>query len=247
MTRRLALLVLLGASASCGAMPGPAPRVFLAGDSTMAPQPTALPGRGWGMALGDRFREDVVVRNHARSGRSSRTFADEGHWSRLLAEVSAGDFVLIQFAHNDQKRQDPKRHTDPATSFRDHLRRFVRDVRERGAVPLLATPVCRRKFDADGRLQDTHGAYPAAVRAVAREEGVALLDLERATAAWLQAEGEVPSRRFFLWLEPGAHPRVPEGRRDDTHFSAAGAAAVAGLAAAEIRAHVPALAAWLRP
>lgn len=238
----LALVSLVPAAAAAEA-----PRVFLAGDSTMADKPLDLPERGWGMALGPLLREGVAVRNHAMNGRSTKSFLDEGRWAKLAAELRPGDFVVIQFAHNDQKREDPKRYTDPATAFRDNLRRFVREARARGATPLLATPVCRRKFDPAGRLRDTHGDYPAAVRAVAREEQVALIDLERATAAWLQREGDVPSRRFFMWLEPGAHPRIPEGRRDDTHFVAAGAEAVAALAVSVIREQNLPLAPWLRP
>jgi len=238
------LLILAACAPAAGAE---LPRVFLAGDSTMADKPLDLPERGWGMALGPLLREGVVVRNHAMNGRSTKSFLDEGRWAKLAGELRSGDFVVIQFAHNDEKREDPKRYTDPATSFRENLRRFIREARARGATPLLATPVCRRKFDGEGRLRDTHGDYPEAVRAVAREERVPLIDLERATAAWLQREGDVPSRRFFMWLEPGAHPRIPEGRRDDTHFVAAGAEAVAALAVAAIREHQLPLAPWLRP
>lgn len=245
MRRLSSLLFVLAAGAAAAA--ADLPRVFLAGDSTMADKPLDLPERGWGMALGPLLREGVVVRNHAMNGRSTKSFLDEGRWAKLAGELRPGDFVIIQFAHNDEKREDPKRYTDPATSFRDNLRRFIQETRARGATPLLATPVCRRKFDGEGRLRDTHGDYPAAVRAVAREERVPLIDLERATAAWLQREGDVPSRRFFMWLEPGAHPRIPEGRRDDTHFVAAGAEAVAALAVAAIREQNLPLLPWLRP
>ncbi len=241
------LTLLLALAALVTARAAEPPRVFLAGDSTMADKPLDLPERGWGMALGPLLREGVAVRNHAMNGRSTKSFLDEGRWAKLAAELRPGDFVLIQFAHNDEKREDPKRFTDPATTFRENLRRFVREARARGAVPLLATPVCRRKFDSAGKLRDTHGDYPAAVRAVAQEEQVPLLDLERATAAWLQREGDVPSRRFFMWLAPGAHPRIPEGRQDDTHFVAAGAEAVAALAVAAIREQNLPLAPWLRP
>jgi len=243
------LLTLLLALAACAPAAAAAelPRVFLAGDSTMADKPLDLPERGWGMALAPLLREGVAVRNHAMNGRSTMSFLNEGRWAKLVADLRPGDFVVIQFAHNDEKREDPKRYTDPATTFRDNLRRFVREARARGAVPLLATPVCRRKFDAAGRLRDTHGDYPEAVRTVAREEQVPLIDLERATAAWLQREGDVPSRRFFMWLAPGAHPRIPEGRQDDTHFVAAGAEAVAALAVAAIREQNLPLVPWLRP
>jgi lysophospholipase L1-like esterase len=222
------------------------PRVFLAGDSTMANKPADLPERGWGMALPELLRAPNLVDNHAQNGRSTKSFIDEGRWAAVVAALRPGDFVIIQFAHNDEKQEDPKRYTDPATTFRENLRRFIADTRERGAQPILATPVVRRKFDREGRLIDTHGAYPDAVRAVAREEQVPLLDLERATRTWLQAEGDVPSRKFFMWIEPGLYPKIPDGRKDDTHFVAAGARKVAELAAAEMRAQQLPLAEWLR-
>lgn len=243
----LAALVCAGLLAGTVAAATPPPRLLLAGDSTMANKPPDLPERGWGMALAEFFVAGVEVRNHAMNGRSTLSFLTEGRWEKLLAEVRAGDFVIIQFAHNDEKKEDPKRYTDPATTFRDNLRRFVAEVRARAATPLLATPVCRRKFDAAGRLIATHGDYPDAVRAVARETGVALLELERATARWLQAAGDEPSRKFFMWIEPGAHPKIPDGRKDDTHFVAAGARAVAAMAVEEIRAQQLPLAAWLKP
>jgi DNA sulfur modification protein DndE len=236
----LALLSLLTFASAAAA-----PRVFLAGDSTMADKPLDLPERGWGMALGGFFQPEVTVRNHAMNGRSTKSFLDEGRWAKLTGELQAGDFVIIQFAHNDEKK-GTKSYADPAGAFRDNLRRFIAETRAKGATPILATPVCRRKFDAAGQLVDTHGAYPAAVRAVAAEEKVALLDLTTATAQWLQAAGDEPSRRFFMWIAPGTHPKIPDGRKDDTHFVAAGAEAVAGLAVAQIRAQQLPLAQWLK-
>jgi lysophospholipase L1-like esterase len=239
--RPLALLVFAAALRLTAA-----PTVFLAGDSTMSNKPLDLPERGWGMALGPLLKADVKVDNHAMNGRSTKSFIDEGRWDKITQALKADDFVIIQFAHNDEKQEDPKRYTDPATSFRDNLRRFIRETRARGANPILATPVARRKFDAQGKLQPTHRDYPAAVRAVAREEQVPLLDLETATSAWLQAAGPDASKKFFMWIEPGTHPKIPDGRRDDTHFVEAGAVEVARLAASEIRAQAPQLAAWLK-
>jgi DNA sulfur modification protein DndE len=236
-------LLALAAAAHAASAP---PRIFMAGDSTMANKPLDLPERGWGMALEAFFVDGVKVHNHAMNGRSTKSFIDEGRGAKLVAELRAGDFVIIQFAHNDEKKEDSKRYTDPATSFRDNLRRFVADVRESKATPLLATPVCRRKFDAAGQLVPTHGEYPDAVRAVATETGVALLDLEKATAAWLQEAGDEPSRRYFMWIAAGSHPKIPEGRKDDTHFVEAGARAVAELAATQIREQILPLARWLR-
>jgi lysophospholipase L1-like esterase len=242
------LLLAMGlfvASSSTAAPAGP-PRLFLAGDSTMADKPLDLPERGWGMILREFFSDPGVVHNHAANGRSSKSFIDEGRWQALIEQVREGDFVIIQFGHNDEKVEDPTRGTDPKTTFRENLRRFVREVRQRRASAVLATPVCRRKFDAAGELVLTHGEYPDAVRAVAAQDGVPLIDLERATAAWLQATGDQASKAFFMWIEPGTHPRIPEGRQDDTHFVDAGARRVAGMAVARIRELRLPLADWLK-
>ncbi len=242
--RLLRSLALLALATALRAFAGPT--VFLAGDSTMSNKPLDLPERGWGMALRPLLTDSTKMENHAMNGRSTKSFIDEGRWEKIVQSLHRGDCVIIQFGHNDEKKEDPKRYTDPATSFRDNLRRFIRETRAHGATPILATPVARRKFDAQGKLQPTHGDYPAAVRAVAREEQVPLLELEAATSAWLQAEGPEASKKFFMWIEPGAHPKIPEGRKDDTHFVEAGAVKVAQLAAKEIRANAPQIASWLK-
>lgn len=222
------------------------PRIFLVGDSTMANKPLDLPERGWGMSFGQFFTDTAMVQNHAMNGRSSKSFIAEGRWEKILAELKAGDFVLVQFGHNDEKIEDPKRGTDPATTFRDNLRRYLRETRAKGASPLLATPVCRRKFDAAGKLTPTHGKYPDAIRAVAAEEKVPLLELETATAKWLQSEGDEPTKKYFMWIEAGKFAKIPDGRKDDTHFVEAGATQVASLAAAQIREQKLSLAKWLK-
>jgi lysophospholipase L1-like esterase len=240
--KHLLLLPLL-ALAALAAEP---PQLLLAGDSTMSDKPLDLPERGWGMALGAHFKPGVAVKNHAMNGRSTRSFIDEGRWEKLLAATRAGDFVIIQFSHNDEKTEDPKRGTDPKTTFPENLRRFVRDVRAKNATPILATPVARRKFSRDGKLQPTHGAYPDAIRAVALEEKIALLELEHATAKWLRDTGDESSRKFFMWIAPGQLAKYPDGLKDDTHFVAAGAGKVAELAVAQIREQKLPLAAWLK-
>jgi DNA sulfur modification protein DndE len=244
MRHGLLLVVLIGIASSLRA--AEPPRVFMAGDSTMADKPTDLPERGWGMVLPRFFKDPGVVHNHAVNGRSTRSFIDEGRWEKLTSELRGGDFVIIQFGHNDEKTEDPKRGTDPKTTFRDNLRRFVKDVRARQAFPILATPVCRRKFDASGKLQMTHGEYPDALRAVATEEHVPLLELEQATAKWLQETGDEPSKTFFMWIEKGKYEKIPDGRQDDTHFVEAGAVHVAELAVAQIRELKLPLAQWLK-
>jgi DNA sulfur modification protein DndE len=232
---------LFAAAALAGTLLGAAqarPTVFLVGDSTMAdrPDPEHNPERGWGQLL-PRFLDDgVAVRNFAVNGRSTKSFIDEGRWAAVLAELRRGDVVLVQFGHNDQKREDPARYTDPETGYRRNLARFVADARERGADVVLLTPIVRRRFDAAHALVDTHGAYPGAVREVARELAVPLVDLQRTTAALVSRLGDQESKRLYLWTAPGEFPVYPAARQDDTHLSVAGATAVARLAAEGLRA-----------
>ncbi|HEX2099892.1 MAG TPA: rhamnogalacturonan acetylesterase [Candidatus Synoicihabitans sp.] len=223
-----------------------APLLYLAGDSTMAQKPLDLPERGWGMALNGFLKDPAMVQNHAVNGRSTRSFIDEGRWDRLVRALQPGDFVLIQFGHNDEKVDRPGVGTNPDTEFRDNLRRFIRDARARQAIPLLATPIARRKFDETGELIPTHGPYPDAIRAVAKEQDVAVLDLERASEQWLRTAGDDASKAFFMWIDVGAHPKLPQGRQDDTHLVDAGALKIAELAVAAIREQRLDLAHWLK-
>jgi len=222
------------------------PQVHLAGDSTMANYPAENPLRGWGMALGRHFVDPAMVHNDAISGRSTKSFIERGDWGKLLAALQPGDFVIIQFGHNDEKVDKPMTGTDVATVFPDNLRRMVRDVRSKQAVPLLATPVARRKFDRDGKLVPTHGAYPDASRAVAGELDVPLLDLERATSAWLQREGVEASQQYFAGFTSVGQPPVSPSAPDNTHFIDLGAQRVAELAVMEIRALKLPLVRWLK-
>ena len=221
--------------------------VHLAGDSTMAAKlPEKRPETGWGEALQQYFAPSKVrVVNHAMNGRSTRTFISEGRWQQLVDSLHRGDWVLIQFGHNDESKEKVDRYTPP-DDFRRNLARFVADVRARRANPVLLTPVRRRKFDAAGALVDTHGEYPDLVRAVAAAERVPLLDLHARTGELLTAWGPDSSRRRFLQLPAGANPNYPNGVEDNTHFSPLGAELVAGLVVEELRARVPGLARLLR-
>ena len=225
------------------------PALHLAGDSTMAdkPDPPALhPERGWGQLLRELLREPARLVNHAANGRSTKRFVDEGRWAHLLTQLAPGDVVLVQFGHNDQKADDPQRYAAADTDFKAYLRRFVADVRARGGQPLLATPVARRKFDSAGRVLNTLGRYPAALAEVASELGVPLIELNALTTAHLQALGPEASKAEFMWIEPGRYGALPQGRQDDTHYVERGARATAAMAAAALRAQVPALHDWFR-
>jgi pectinesterase len=203
--------------------------VHLAGDSTMAPKLSERrPETGWGEAfqsLLDPARFRVV--NHAVNGRSTRTFIEEGRWKALLDSVRAGDWVFIQFGHNDASPDKVDRYTNP-TDYRRNLERFIADVRAKKANPLLLTPVVRRRFDSTGKFFDSHGEYPDIVRSVAKT-GVPFIDAHRLTWGLVEGRGAEGSRRLFLHVAKGTNPNYPEGVEDNTHFSPEGAAAVARL------------------
>ncbi|MEQ8847663.1 rhamnogalacturonan acetylesterase [Botrimarina sp.] len=216
------------------AEPAAAPTIHLIGDSTMSDKPDRDgPERGWGQLLPEFVVAPAEVANHARNGRSSRSFIDEGRWSTVRDALRPGDWLIIQFGHNDQKA-GTERYADPSGAYRDNLRRFVRGARAASARPVIATPVVRRRWSDSGGFEDTLGDYPAAARAVAAEERVPLLDLHKLTRQMESEAGVEGSKRFHF---PG----------DDTHYSEEGARQVAALAAAEVqRLRLP-LARWLRP
>jgi lysophospholipase L1-like esterase len=214
----------------------PPPLLHLVGDSTMADKPVDPPNpeHGWGQMLPLFFRDPSRIRNHAVNGRSTKSFIDEGRWQKVTEALRPGDFLIIQFGHNDEKSEDPARYAAPDGAYRTNLTRFIRETRAKGATPILATPVARRRWDGSGQLMDTHGAYPEAMRAVAISENVPLLELNRLTTDLERAHGPEGSKKLHLWIEPGVYSRKPEGYKDDTHFSAYGATAVATLAVREM-------------
>lgn len=219
----------LGAAGTAGASPRRTRTLFIAGDSTAAQKYSdAAPETGWGMALPFFLCQDLSVANHAVNGRSSKSFVDEGRLDAILGLIRPGDFLLVQFAHNDEKTADPTRYTEPWTTYQDYLRLYVDGARAKGARPVLATSVERRKFDASGNAVPTHGEYPAAMRALAQEEGVALLDIQALSLALWQQLGVEETKKYFNWTDT---------EQDNTHFNPPGAIAVARLVARELLRH----------
>jgi lysophospholipase L1-like esterase len=209
--------------------------IHLVGDSTMADKPKLeLPERGWGQLFREFVKPSAKVHNHAVNGRSTKSFIDEGRWQRVVDELKTGDWVIIQFGHNDEKSEDSTRYTKPDGEYRANLERFIRETRARGGDPILATSVVRRRWSEDGKLVDTHGEYPGVVRKVAEEQKVPLLDMQQLTAELEESHGVEGSKKLHLWFAPGEHPGLPKGLQDDTHYSELGARAVANLAAKEI-------------
>jgi len=244
--------------------------VFVIGDSTAADKssPDTNPERGWGMVLQGFFKAPVRVENHAVNGRSSKSFRAEGRWDKVLARLKPGDYVLIQFGHNDEKVKDEKRYTRAGADFDDNLRRYVSETRAKGAHPVLLNCVVRRNFY-DQRVQgqddealrntvygdekinsdtliDTHGAYKDVPRRIAKELNVPFIDANRLTHDLEQSMGVAASRTIHMWYKPGEWASIPKGRQDNTHYNVKGAHLVAGLIADALGREVPALKKYVR-
>lgn len=197
-------------------------RIFLAGASTCASYDDARrPLYGWGEKL-QEFLPGTIVLNYAKSGRSTKSFIDEGCWDAMMSEVRAGDIVIITFGHNDEKKKDPKRYSAPFEGYYDNLCRFVADVKGKGATPVLMSPVSRRRFMADNTVVRTHGKYPAASRKAAEDSGAAFVDLEQLSFEWLGKLGPEESKKCYLWTDE---------KQDNTHFQERGAREVAEIVA----------------
>lgn len=241
--------------------------IFMIGDSTMANK--SLVGdnqeRGWGHVLGGFFSEDIVVDNHAMNGRSSKSFIDEGRWDAVLNKMKPGDYVFIQFGHNDEKPK-PDRHTDPGTTFDANLKRFVEEARAKGGIPVLFNSIVRRNFrnnenavaEDDFRrdklveakegdvLIDTHGKYLDSPRNVAKELNVPFVDMNKLTHDLVQGMGPEESKKLFMWIPENKYAACPKGRQDNTHLNVYGARTIARITVEAIAKEVPALAPFVR-
>ena len=209
--------------------------VHLMGDSTMAEKnlQKAGPERGWGMMFQNFLDEGAKVKNYAQNGRSTKSFIDSGLWEKVKTNIQPGDYVFIQFGHNDAKESDTTRYAAAYGAYQDNLRLFVKTAKEMGAKPVLLTPVARRWFK-DGKLdRDCHHDYPAAMKQVASEENVPLLDMTTATLDWLEELGDEGSKPYFM---------ISTGKNDNTHTIACGARKVTELVCEKIKAQLPELA-----
>ena len=204
--------------------------IYLVADSTMANKKLAdNPERGWGQMFPIFFNENVKIVNAAKNGRSTKSFIDEGRWKAVYEKLESGDYVFIQFGHNDEKKYDTTRYTQPFTTFENNLKKFVTQSREKGAIPILLTPVNRRKFNKKNQLVDTHGNYTKAVRNLAKAENVPLIDLYNSSKKLFNKVGPEGTKKIFDWVPAGEYKVFPKGRHDNTHFCQQGAIAVAGL------------------
>ncbi len=217
--------------------------IFVCGDSTAATKDISkgTPERGWGHVLQPFFNPDeVVVENHARNGRSTKSFVTLGHWQVVEERMKEGDYVLIEFGHNDTKVDDTLRFTTPE-QYGQNLLKYINIVRSKGATPVLLTQVCRRWWKEEG-LADSHGEYLVECHRVAKESGVLFIDAEKLTRDWLTPLGDEGSKRYFMNLPAGKYPSHPDGKTDNTHFTVEGARIVATMIGRELVRVVPALA-----
>ena len=241
--------------------------IFVIGDSTAANKDLSKgsPERGWAMVLQSYFDSTFVrVDNHAVNGRSSKSFINEKRWDKVLSLIKPGDYVIIQFGHNDEK---PKadRHTDPGSTFDYNLAKFVRETREKGGIPVLMNSVVRRNWQpatqdepSDAKksknnkknkkqtetkyvLTDTHGLYIVAPRDVAQRMNVHFVDANRITHQMEDSLGVEGSKKLHMNFEPGEHPLFPNGKEDNTHYTEYGANMVASRLADALCKEIPLL------
>jgi DNA sulfur modification protein DndE len=242
------IIVLLLVSGFAFLAPEKKVTIFLVGDSTMADKPLdENPERGWGQLFPKYMTDDVEIQNHAVNGRSTKSFIKEHRWDTVMSRLKAGDYVMIQFGHNDSKVEDSNRSAPAHTLYKENLIRFVNEVRSKNATPVLITPVMRRKFDSTGKFVDQHGDYPGVVKEVAASMNVLLIDLHKSSEALIVKEGVENSRRLFLNI-PSNHFKNYKGKpEDNTHFSEYGAASMASLVCQSIKEQNLPLVKYLRP
>jgi lysophospholipase L1-like esterase len=211
------------------------PTLFLAGDSTVTDQPSGqYPYTGWGQALPAYLAAGAAaVANYARSGRSSKSFIDEDRLTRLWKRIRPGDYLLLQFGHNDEKDNDGG--TKPFTTFQQYLSVYIDGALARGVQPVLISPMHRRFFDEEGRIRNTHGDYITAMEQLARVKQVPYIDLAARSKELFERLGEEATKRIFMWIEPNRYTAWPGGTEDNTHFCEEGALAIAALVADGMR------------
>lgn len=245
--------------------------IWMAGDSTMANKPIddEKQERGWGQMLPMLLQGPVKVSNHAVNGQSSKSFIDSGRWDKMMAGVKKGDYVIIQFGHNDEKIKSPERYSAPGTTFDANLTKMVKDVKKKGATPILMNSIVRRNFPTDkvdntkdvsdheagptnvdpkaegSTLVDTHGEYLVSPRNVAKKQKVTFIDFNASTHNLVQYLGTEKSKALYMWIPEGKYKFCPKGKIDNTHLNIYGATVLARLAADSLAKRIPELAKYV--
>ncbi|MCD9575106.1 rhamnogalacturonan acetylesterase [Flavobacterium soyae] len=228
------ILILLLISSVCFAQKT---TLYTIGDSTMANKkdPERNPEHGWVQVLQPFFKDNIEVVNKAVNGRSTKSFISEKRWDSIYKKLKKGDYVFIEFGHNDEKIEDSTRYTNPHTVYRYNLIRFVKESREKGAIPVLLTSIARRSFNEKGVLVPTHGDYPLETRLTAQEYKVPFIDLEYYTEILEQSYGPEKSKQLHLHFKAGENDYYDKDKADDTHLSLLGAKIIAQIVVNQIK------------
>lgn len=246
MRHSLLLGIGLLASISVQAAELPSTTLHLVGDSTMSFKPNqAYPERGWGQLLSEFVLPQLTIVNHAANGRSTRRFLNEGRWQLLISDLKAGDYVLIQFGHNDQKHDDPVRFAAANGDYQTFLRQFIQDVKARQAIPMLASSICRRNFTEDGKLKRDLADYATAAAKVATEEHLTFFDLQKHSCDFIEQQGPSASQPYFIQVPADLYAKFPEGKTDNTHLTLQGASKIAQFFVRDLKAQQHPLAAYV--
>ena len=212
------------------------PRIYYAADSIVAQKNIfTYPETGIGQMLPLYLKRTVRIQNHAENGRSTKSFIDESRLAAIYNDIREGDFLFIQFGHNDEKQADPNRYTEAYGDYQVNLEKFINVARNRNAYPILITPLCRRQFDENGNLQETHGEYPEAMLQLAKRLDVPFIDLCSLSFEVVSNAGDEASKKWFMNFPAGEYPNYPEGKEDNTHLRPEGATLFAGVIAEELK------------
>jgi lysophospholipase L1-like esterase len=236
------LILISGLLALSFIQPIPKITIWMMGDSTMAiKEKRAYPETGWGMPFAIFFDSTIQIENRAKNGRSTKTFIGEKLWQNINENMKEGDYLFIQFGHNDESKEKTDRYTTPE-EYAANIVMFINVAKQKKVTPILLTPVSRRYFDAQGILKETHPVYSNVVRSIAISENVILIDADKLSSQLLQQFGDENSKLLFMHLDSLEHPNYPNGRKDNTHFNELGARKIAELVLSEIKIKVPNLA-----
>ena len=219
---------------------GQSPRaigVYVIGDSTIAAYSEAqFPQCGWGACLQSALGDGYRVENFARGGRSSKSFYDEGSWTPVMKALQPGDYVLIQFGHNDWwQKTKPDIYAPAETVYKAYLTRYITEVREKEAIPVLVTPIARYRFNSQNQVDCPNPEYPQAMKALGKELQVPVIDLDTMSRTLLQSLGKEEGKKFYCFFGPGEFAGFPDGKSDGTHTRREGANAYASIVANELK------------
>lgn len=210
-------------------------KILWVGDSTVAFNGAdTWPQTGIGQEFDRYCKRDYIILDYGKNGASSKSFYDAGRFEPAIAAMEEGDFLFIQFGHNDIKNKED-RHTEPYSTYQEYLMRYVNAAREHGVHPVIITPLSRRIFQEDGTIEATHKDYPAAAKALGEREGIPVIDLTQKSSDLYERTGEPDSRKWFMYFPAGTYENYKEEKKDNTHLSCEGAVKMGGLIAEGLR------------